>query len=99
MRRTYQLIEREATICRLARAEADFLLAEHRAHVELTPSDRRGWYRLTPGGYVGTILTPTCRFLLRPKIPVTNLFHLLDPAAVSAAVDDATTPEPGDPLL
>jgi len=70
------------------------LLAEHRAHVELLPTGRHGYYRLTPTGHVGTIVCPTCRLLIRPKIPLENLFYLLDPAAPVRIVEDQITPVP-----
>jgi 5-methylcytosine-specific restriction enzyme subunit McrC len=89
-RRTYALTERQPANCRLGRADIDFLLAVHRDHVELAPSGRRGWYRLTPLGHVGTIVGPGCRLLIRPKIPVENLFYLLDPTTPLPTVEDRT---------
>jgi hypothetical protein len=68
--RTLVLTERRATICRLTRQDVDFLLGAHRAHVELVPAGRRGYYRLTPKGHVGTLVCPTSRLLIRPKIPI-----------------------------
>jgi 5-methylcytosine-specific restriction enzyme subunit McrC len=77
--RTLRLTERVPDDCRLSPADVDFLLAAHRAHLDLTPTGKRGIYRLTPTGHVGTIVARTCRLVIRPKIPVRNLFHLLDP--------------------
>jgi 5-methylcytosine-specific restriction enzyme subunit McrC len=92
--RTFILQERRATICRLARQDVEFLLAEHRAHVELLPTGRRGYYWLTPRGHVGTIVGPTCRLLIRPKIPIESLFYLLDPTAPMPVLSDRVTPLP-----
>jgi 5-methylcytosine-specific restriction enzyme subunit McrC len=89
------LIERKPTACRLTRAQVDFLLAEHRAHIQVAPTGRRGWYRLTPTGHVGTIVGPTCRLAIRPKIPINNLFHLLDPTGPLPAIEDSTATAPG----
>jgi 5-methylcytosine-specific restriction enzyme subunit McrC len=86
--RTLFLRERLPRECRLARADVDALLAEHRPHVEVAPTGCRGRYRLTPAGHVGTIVLPTRRLVIRPKVPLVNLFHLLDPASPPPAADD-----------
>jgi 5-methylcytosine-specific restriction enzyme subunit McrC len=97
--RTYVLTERSATTCRLGRQDVDFLLGAHRAHVELVPTERRGYYRLTPKGHVGTVVCPTCRLLIRPKIPIENLFYLLDPTGPVPSLSDQVTPLPGTEFL
>lgn len=86
--RTILLRERVPRECRLSRADVDLLLAEHHPHVEVVPTTRRGRYRLTPTGHVGTIVLPTRRLVIRPKIPLANLFHLLDPANPPPVIDD-----------
>jgi 5-methylcytosine-specific restriction enzyme subunit McrC len=86
--RTLFLRERIPRECRMSRADVDLLLAEHRPHVELVPTHRRGRYRLTATGHVGTIVLPTRRLVIRPKIPLANLFHLLDPANPPPVIDD-----------
>jgi 5-methylcytosine-specific restriction enzyme subunit McrC len=96
LKASFTLTERSPTDCRLTTADVDFLLAEHRGHVELAPTPRRNHHRLTPLGHVGTIIGPTCRLLIRPKIPVENLFHLLDPTAPFVTLNDQTTPTTGD---
>lgn len=78
-RNTFYLQERRTSECRLAAADVEFLLAEHRAHVRLAPTGRADRYRLTATGHVGTIVGPGCRLVIRPKTPVENLFYLLDP--------------------
>jgi 5-methylcytosine-specific restriction enzyme subunit McrC len=98
-RQTVVLTERTAALCRLPTADVDFLLAGHRAHLEILPTRRRGRYRLTPAGHVGTIVAPTTRLVIRPKVPVENLFHLLDPAAPLPAVPDSAAVEPGTEAL
>jgi 5-methylcytosine-specific restriction enzyme subunit McrC len=92
--RTLVLTERCATTCRLARQDVDFLLGAHRAHVELVPAGQRRYYRLTPKGHVGTIVCPTCRLLIRSKIPIENLFYLLDPTGPVPTLSDQITPLP-----
>jgi 5-methylcytosine-specific restriction enzyme subunit McrC len=98
-RRTLLLRERTATECRLAAEDVAFLLARHRTHLELLPAGRRGRYRLTPAGYVGTLTAPTCRLVIRPKLPLHNLFYLLDPAAPPPVTKDAATAPPGTEAL
>jgi 5-methylcytosine-specific restriction enzyme subunit McrC len=78
-RRTIVLKERRPRECRLSAAEVAFLLAGHRAHVTVEPTGHRGRYRLTATGHVGTIAGPTCRWVIRPKVPVASLCHLLAP--------------------
>jgi 5-methylcytosine-specific restriction enzyme subunit McrC len=92
---TLVLQERRPATHRLAPQDVAFLLAEHRTHVELLPAGRRGYYRLTPKGYVGTIVCPDCRLLIRPKVPLENLFSLLDPTAPMPILEDQITPLPG----
>jgi 5-methylcytosine-specific restriction enzyme subunit McrC len=99
VRRTLRLTERSPRVVRLGRAEVDHLLAHHRGHVELLPTDRRGRYRLTPLGHVGVILTPNRRLVIRPKLPVRDLFHLLGRGAELPAVEDHAAAEPGWELL
>src|SRR5204863_49065 len=92
MPRTVTLTERVPRVVRLRRADADFLLARHRAHVEVLPTTERGRYRLTALGVVGSVVAPTVRLWVRPKLPAVNLFHLLDPAAPPPEVPDHAGP-------
>ncbi len=96
---TLRLTERTTTDCRLSPDDVDFLLAAHRAHVRVLPTRRRDVYRLTPLGHVGTLVAPNCRLLIRPKIPVGNLFHLIDPTAAVPAGEDRTEAVPGADLF
>jgi 5-methylcytosine-specific restriction enzyme subunit McrC len=93
--RTHVLTERRAAVCRLSRADVDFLLAEHRTTLDLVPTGRRGHYRLAPTHYVGVVVCPECRLVIRPKLPLSNLFNLLDPVGPLPTSDDRTTPLPG----
>src|SRR5689334_13724119 len=86
--RTIFLRERVPRECRLSRADVDLLLADHRPHVEVVPTHQRDRYRLTPTGHVGTIVLPTRRLVIRPKVPLVNLFHLLDPTIAPPVIDD-----------
>lgn len=98
-RRTLVLTERTPRHVRLSAADVDALLAGHRNHIEIVPTGRAGCYRLTPGGYAGVIVTPTRRLVLRPKIPLRSLLHLLAPDTVPPSVDDATHAVAGDAAL
>lgn len=93
--RTFVLQERRSTTCPLARQDVEFLRSTHRAHVDLAPTGRRGHYRLTPKGHVGTVVCPTCRLAIRSKIPIDNLFYLLDPTGPVPTQSDQSTPSTG----
>jgi 5-methylcytosine-specific restriction enzyme subunit McrC len=93
------LRERTATECRLDLDDVAFLLAEHRAHLEVAPTRTPDCYRLTPAGHVGVIVAPNCRLVIRPKIPLRNLFHLLEPTARLPDVPDQTATTPGTAAL
>jgi 5-methylcytosine-specific restriction enzyme subunit McrC len=96
---TIELTERASRTCGLAAADVDFLVAGHRAHVAVAPTSEAGCFRLTPRGHVGTIAAPGCRLVIRPKIPLENLFHLLDPTAPLPVTEDHTAVAPGRELL
>lgn len=97
--RTYLLTERIPADCRLSAADVAFLSRRHRAHIRLSPSNKRGHLRLTPTGHVGTIVAPRCRLVIRPKIPLANLFHLLDPESSVLTAADRSTPSAADEIL
>jgi 5-methylcytosine-specific restriction enzyme subunit McrC len=50
-------------------------------------------YRATPTGHVGVIVAPGCRLVIRPKMPLRNVFYLLDPALPLPSIIDRGTPE------
>jgi 5-methylcytosine-specific restriction enzyme subunit McrC len=97
--RTVVLTERVPHLCRLAPADVEFLLQHHRGRIEVVPTGRRRCYRLTSAGYAGVLVAPTCRLVIRPKVPLDNLFALLDPAAPLPSADDRITPVPGAETL
>ncbi len=98
-RTTVTLTERTPADCRLEPADVEFLLAAHRPHLDLVPTRERDRFRLIPRGHVGTIVAPHCRLLIRPKLPVRNLFFLLDPDASAPPEEDRTTAGQGSDLL
>src|SRR5436309_12476164 len=87
--RTVILTERTPCELPLAHEDLAHLLAQTR-FVRVTPAAKPGCYTLTPRGYAGILTTPGCRFVLRPKIPLTCLGHLIDPALVFAQPDAST---------
>jgi 5-methylcytosine-specific restriction enzyme subunit McrC len=90
MTRTHVLTERVAAVCPLSARDVEYLCDRHRTHVAVVPTGDRGRFRVTPAGYVGTILAPDSRLVLRPKIALDDLYALLDPSAdVPPAVDRA----------
>ncbi len=98
-RRTLVLTERVPHVCRLRRHDADFLLHTQRGRLDVLPTHRRHTYRLTSLGYVGVLVAPTCRIVVQPKIPLHNVFHLLDPDADLRADVDAVAPMPGAEIV
>jgi 5-methylcytosine-specific restriction enzyme subunit McrC len=76
--RTLHLTERKPQIERLGSAAVAFLLEHHRGQLEVLPTGRAGHYQLRPRGVVGVIVAPGCRLVIAPKIPLRNLFFLLD---------------------
>jgi 5-methylcytosine-specific restriction enzyme subunit McrC len=86
--KTLILEERRPRLCRLSHADASFLIREHRCHLDVLPDPRPHRYRLVANGYVGVILAPSLRLVIRPKLPLRNLLHLLDPSATFAGEDE-----------
>lgn len=87
---TLFLTERRPRLAWLAPVDVAYLLEHHRGHLEVLPTGRRDRYRLTALGYVGVLAAPTCRFIIQPKIPLANIFAMLDPRAeVPQARDDS----------
>ena len=48
--------------------------------VNVTPTVDRSRWRLKASSYVGTVVVPGLRLLVRPKVSDANLFHLLEPS-------------------
>ncbi len=99
MRRTVILKERRPRQVRLAPADVEFLLAAHAGRIDVAPTGRRGVYRLTPRGVAGVVVAPTRRLVIRPKIPLQNLFILLEPDDPAPASRDESAPAPSPDLL
>jgi 5-methylcytosine-specific restriction enzyme subunit McrC len=99
MRRTILLTERKPRRVRLAPADVVFLQTAHRGRIDLAPTDRRGVFRLTPRGCAGVIVAPTRRLVIQPKIPLQNLFLLLDPDDPVSSHPDEVAPTPGLEIL
>jgi 5-methylcytosine-specific restriction enzyme subunit McrC len=93
--RTLWLTERLPALCRLTRADIATLLDSHRGQFQVLPGGRPGTYQLLPRGVAGTVVLPGCRLVVRPKIPLRNLFFMLDPNAPPTALDDTTSRVPG----
>jgi 5-methylcytosine-specific restriction enzyme subunit McrC len=97
--RTVVLTERVTVRARLAPVVADFLLDGLRHVVTVNPTRRRHYYRLTPLGHVGVLPAPGVRLVIRPKIPLRNVFYMVDPSAVVPEAADASMAEPAGPVL
>lgn len=92
------LTERQTDVSRLAPADVEFLLEYHRSRVKVMPEGRHR-YRLTAKGCAGVLSGPTCRFIIRPKIPLANLFAMLDPLADVPSESDHREPRRGTEAL
>lgn len=97
--RTLILTERKPHIARMAPGDVAYLLEHHRGRLEVMPTGRRDRYRLTALGCAGVLVAPTCRFVIRPKIPLANVFAMLDPLAAVPAECDHIAPESGTEAL
>ncbi|MGH7169432.1 MAG: McrC family protein [Gemmataceae bacterium] len=97
--RTLLLTERRPHVARLAPSDVAFLLEHHRAHLEVLPTGRRDRYRLTALGCTGVLVAPECRFVIRPKVPLVNVFAMLDPLADVPAERDSVAPRTGTETL
>lgn len=97
--RTLVLTERRPRLARLALGDVAFLREHHRGHVEVLPTGRRDRYRLTALGCAGVLAAPTCRLVIRPKVPLVNVFAMLDPLADVPSDDDRIAPEKGTEAL
>jgi 5-methylcytosine-specific restriction enzyme subunit McrC len=97
--RTLHLTERRARCVRLSPVDVAFLLEHHRGRMEVLPSGRRDCYRLMALGCVGVLIAPWCRLVIRPKIPLANVFALLDPLAAISSESDLVAVESGTEIL
>ncbi len=97
--RSLVLTERVPHIARLTPPDVAFLLDNHRAHIEVLPTGRRDRYRLVALGCAGVLVAPTCRLVIRPKVPLANVFDMLDPLAPVPAAEDAVEPRRGTEVL
>lgn len=97
--RTLTLIERRPFVVRLVPIDVAYLLEHHRAHLEVLPTGRRDRYRLTALGCAGVLSAPTCRFVIQPKVPLANVFAMLDPLADVPAGRDRAAPQTGTEML
>lgn len=97
--RTLILTERRPRLARLAPVDVAYLLDHHRRHMEVLPTGRRDHYRITALGCAGVLMAPACRFVINPKIPLANLFALLDPLADMPVGRDHIAPQKGTEAL
>jgi len=74
-----QLTELRPKDVRIGPDDRDFLMREHRTHIDLRPKDsRHQLWTLTPGAWCGVIPLPSGRALyVEPKVAVENLWRLL----------------------
>jgi 5-methylcytosine-specific restriction endonuclease McrBC regulatory subunit McrC len=97
--RTLILTERKPHIARLAPGDVAFLMEHHRGCLEVLPTGRRDCYRLTALGCIGVLIAPTCRFIIRSKVPLANVFAMLDPIVAVPDESDRIAPASGTEAL
>jgi 5-methylcytosine-specific restriction enzyme subunit McrC len=97
--RTLFLTERQPHIARLTPDDVAFLLEHHRGRLEVLPTGRRDYYRLTALGCAGILVAPTCHLVIRPKVPWANIFAMIDPLADIVGENDRIAPEKGTEIL
>lgn len=90
MIRTIELVEYGEAEVTLSLDELAELQVVAGAALSFAPSASPGRWSVKAGGTVGTIVTPTVRFLIRPKVSAANLFHMLEPDGKALAVDAAS---------
>lgn len=83
---------------RLTKGELDELLTV-RDLVGVSPLPGDGAYELRAGSVVGTIILPSLRLLIRPKVEIENLFYLLGFGAGVARWGEGQFPYRQDPDL
>src|SRR5262249_28344510 len=93
------LTERTPRLCRLAPADVAFLVEHHGTRLEVLPTGERHRYRVTAAGVAGVIVAPTRRLVVRPKVPLRNLFFLLDPLAPLPAHHDHAARADGSEVI
>lgn len=91
MTRTLHLRERSRRLVLLDPADAAHLASLPRSWLRLERVGRR--HLVTVGGIAGTIVAPTCRLSIAPKVPLASLLWLLD------LDPPATTPLPTGPVV
>lgn len=97
--RTLVLTERVPHVGRLAPADVAFLMEQYRGRVEVLPTGQRDHYRVTALGCAGVLIAPSCRIVIRPKIPLVNLYAMLDPLAPVPAATDVVETVAGSEML
>ena len=77
-RPTFVLNEYEDGEVDLTLVQAQALRRLCRERLTVQPGDVADRWRIKASSYVGTIVTPDVRILIRPKVPLANLFYLLE---------------------
>lgn len=79
------LREYESASIRLSEEEAPAITRVVAGKLAIAPSTEADHYRVTAMQYVGTVVLPGLEILIRPKVPIGNLFLLLDIGLPSSA--------------
>ncbi len=96
--RTITLREYQPSRKHLTRGELDELLTV-RDLVSVSPLPGEGAYELRAGSMVGTVVLPSLRLLIRPKLGIENLFYLLGFGAGVTRWGEGQFPYQEDPDL
>jgi 5-methylcytosine-specific restriction enzyme subunit McrC len=74
---THELSEYQSIELEISAAAARDLVEVSGGKVGVSVGSREGSYRVTATEYVGTVVTPEIRLLIRPKVSLENLFTML----------------------
>lgn len=98
---TRRLVLRERASKRGVRLSAEEMraLSTSRARLVITGTDEPGLYDIEAKNVVGTIVTPTLRVIITPKIPIKRLLFLMRYAAELGQFDALAHLEQDDDLL
>jgi 5-methylcytosine-specific restriction enzyme subunit McrC len=97
--RSLVLTERVPRRVRLSSTDIGLLLARYPGRFEIMPTQQRGMWQLTARGCAGTVVTPTVRITIRPKVSLENLLFLIDPTAAVLTAADHMAPIDGEDVF
>ena len=77
-------------VVNLTRDQVDALEKVSDDRLTITRANRGSGWRIKAKSYVGTIVTPDVRILIKPKVPTANLFAMLEAGGKAVATKDSS---------